>query len=167
MPQDRRLNPAELPQLNLPPCRLSISDDADGVRRVLDPLRGRRVALTPEEWVRQHFVAWMIDHLDYPKSMMANEVAIHFNGMSRRCDTVVYSRRGLMPLMIVEYKAPGITVSQKTFDQIVRYNSVLRARWLVVSNGLSHYIARIDYERGRVIFLESMPTREELMSQER
>ena len=66
MPLDRRLNPAELPQLNLPPCRLSISDDADGVRRVLDPLRGRRVALTPEEWVRQHFVAWMIDHLDYP-----------------------------------------------------------------------------------------------------
>lgn len=155
------------PALKLPPFDIPLRRLPDGTVQVHDPLRDKWLVLTPEEWVRQHFVAWMIDHLDYPKSMMANEVAIHFNGMSRRCDTVVYSRRGLMPLMIVEYKAPGITVSQKTFDQIVRYNSVLRARWLVVSNGLSHYIARIDYERGRVTFLESMPTREELMSQER
>ncbi len=131
--------------LKLPPAPLRRRVDPDGVERVFDPLRGKYVALTPEEWVRQHFVAYLVGWLGYPAPLMANEVGITFNGMSRRCDTVLYSRAGLAPLMIVEYKAPEIPLTAKVFEQILRYNIVLNVKWLVVSNGLQHFCCSIDY----------------------
>ena len=82
---------------------------------------------TPEEWVRQHFVAWLTGALGYPASLMANEVGLRLNGTLRRCDTIIYDR-SLRPLVVVEYKAPSVTISQRVFDQIARYNLVLRAR---------------------------------------
>ena len=94
----------------------------DGVERVLDPLRGKWVALTPEEWVRQHFVAHLTENLGYPAALMGNEVPLTLNGTSRRCDTVLFSSEGLRPVMIVEYKAPHVEITQRVFDQIVRYN---------------------------------------------
>jgi hypothetical protein len=153
------------PTLNLPATRLDIRDDfPDGLRRVRCRLRGRYVALTPEEWVRQHFVAYLVDCLGYPAPLLANEVPITLNGTSRRCDTVLYSTDALAPRLIVEYKAPHIPITQKTFDQIVRYNMVLRVPWLMVSNGLSHYCCRIDYSTtpAKVRFVDRIPTYSEL-----
>lgn len=151
-------------RLNLPPVELCIARESDGVVRVHDRLRGYSVALTPEEWVRQHFVEMLIAKLGYPPAMMANEVGVELNGASKRCDTVVYSPHGLRPLAIVEYKAPSISLTQKVFDQIVRYNMVLRVPWLMVSNGLRHYCCRVDYDARRVAFLPDLPTYVDLES---
>lgn len=131
-------------RLNLPPVQLDIRPAADAVRgdyEVYDRLRRRWVVLTPEEWVRQHFVAFLCNERGYPAALIANEIGIKLNGTLRRCDTVVYSRH-LKPLVIVEYKAPTVAVTQKVFDQIARYNSVLCAPYLIVSNGLGHYCCR-------------------------
>ena len=92
---------------------------------------------------------------------MGNEVSLTQNGIARRCDTVVGDRTG-QPLVIVEYKAPSINVTQKTFDQIVRYNMVLKAKYLIVSNGLNHYCCQIDYDNGSYRFLEAIPEYREL-----
>lgn len=146
-----------MPALNLPPCELRLRPDADSRRgglEVYDALRHRWVALTPEEWVRQNFVAFLVSCRAFPASLMGNEVELKFNGMSRRCDTVVYTR-SLRPLCIVEYKAPHVAVTQKVFDQIARYNSVLQASYLIVSNGLAHYCCR--YNGAGYEFLRDIP----------
>lgn len=150
------INAHSLPPLNLPPCELRISC-RDSQVTVFDPLRHKHLALTPEEYVRQSFVAYMTNHLGYPASIMANEVQIELNGTVRRCDTVVF---GLdrQPLVICEYKAPMIAITQDVFDQIVRYNMVLRARYLVVSNGMRHYCCRIDYDGDTYHFIPTVPT---------
>ena len=118
------------PRLNLPPVPLRLKDE-DGIVKVFDPLRDKYVALTPEEFVRQHFTAWMRDARHYPASLMANEIGIEVNGTRKRCDTVVFGKDG-KPMVIVEYKAPDITVNQAVFDQIVRYNMTLQDRKSVV-----------------------------------
>lgn len=143
------------PKLNLPDAELRLCDDG-GTARVWDPIRAKWVKLTPEEWVRQHFVSMLVNVRNYRAGMLANETAVELNGMSRRCDTVVFDRNR-RPWMIVEYKAPKVSVSQKTFDQIVRYNMVLRARYLVVSNGMSHYCCEMDYAAGSYRFLPDVP----------
>lgn len=143
-------------KLNLPPYDVRVTVNASGERSIYDRLRQKYVALTPEEWVRQHFVEFMIVHRGYPASLMANEVGITLNGTKRRCDTVVFDRRGL-PLTIVEYKSPEVAVTQNTFDQIVRYNMVLHARYLIVSNGLTHYCCAIDYDGHTYTFLDDVP----------
>lgn len=146
-----------LPKLNLPAAEgLRFTRDEAGRVKVFDPLRRAHVALTPEEYVRQTFVSWMTHSLHYPASIMANEVSVKLNGLSRRCDTVVFHPDG-RPLMIVEYKAPEVTISQATFDQIVRYNMVLRAEYLVVSNGLNHYCCHIDYQTETYQFIPQVP----------
>lgn len=114
------------------------------------------MALTPEEYVRQHFCFWLTGELGYPQSMVSNEVSIKLNDTRRRCDTVVFRPDG-SPFMIVEYKAPTVAVTQEVFDQIVRYNMALRSRFLTVSNGLCHYCCEIDYEKDTYRFLPSLP----------
>lgn len=132
-----------LPPLNLPPAELKFSR-GDGVLKIFDVLRKKYVTATPEEYVRQRFVYWLTNSLHYPKSLMANEIGIALNGTRKRCDTVVFNSLG-KPFIIVEYKSPDVAVSQKVFDQIVRYNMVLQAKFLVVSNGIHHYCCAIDY----------------------
>ena len=114
------------------------------------------MALTPEEWVRQNFVRFLIEDREFPPALMNNEISLSQNGIKRRCDTLVADHQGT-PLVIVEYKAPTIEISQKTFDQIVRYNMVLRARFLIVSNGITHYCCKIDYESNSYTFLKDIP----------
>ena len=143
-------------KLNLPEYEYKVKKREDGSWAIWDRLRARWVALTPEEWVRQHFVEWLINEKGYPFALMGNEVSLTQNGISRRCDTVVGDRTG-QPLVIVEYKASSINITQKTFDQIVRYNMVLHARYLMVSNGLTHYCCQIDYETNSYRFLEDIP----------
>ena len=114
------------------------------------------MVLTPEEWVRQHFVHYLLEQKGYPQALMANEVQVVLNGRRRRCDTVLY-RRDLTARMIIEYKKPEVEITQAVFDQITRYNMVLRVDYLIVSNGMQHYCCRIDYEKGSYYFLPEIP----------
>lgn len=149
------LDPLSYPPLNLPPAELRL-EQTDAAITVFDPLRRRRVRLTPEEWVRQHFTAFLIHHKGYPAGLLGNEVSLTLNGMTRRCDSVLY---GLdrQPRMIIEYKAPSVKITQKVFDQIWRYNMVMRVEWLIVSNGLQHIVCRLDKENGTYAFLPELP----------
>lgn len=149
-----------LPKLNLPPVELRLNVEED-ILKVFDPLRKKYVAFTPEEYVRQHFTAWMRDTLHYPVSLMANEIGLELNGTKKRCDTVVFNPDGT-PMIIVEYKAPDVRISQATFDQIVRYNMVFRARYLIVSNGLNHYCCVVDYDNNTYHFIPAIPDYHEL-----
>ena len=141
--------------LNLPPFDARI-DTKEGKHFILDVIRRRYVALTPEEWVRQHFVHYLITYKGFPRTLMANEVQLSLNGTKKRCDTVLY-KRDLTAQMIVEYKAPDVKITQAVFDQIGRYNLVLHVDYLVVSNGLSHYCCRMDYEHNTYRFLPDIP----------
>ncbi|MCD8041873.1 MAG: type I restriction enzyme HsdR N-terminal domain-containing protein [Tannerellaceae bacterium] len=141
--------------LNLPPCKVKVIEK-DKKHQIFDPVRKRYVALTPEEWVRQNFVSYLITEKGYPKELVANEIAIKLNGTSKRCDTIVYNSF-LAPLVIVEYKAPNIPINQTVFDQIVRYNMVLKVKYLIVTNGLSHYCCQIDYDTLSYSFLQGIP----------
>ncbi|MBD5284914.1 MAG: type I restriction enzyme HsdR N-terminal domain-containing protein [Bacteroides sp.] len=142
-------------ELNLPKYNARIRND-NGLLKIHDRIRQKFVALTPEEWVRQHFINHLIDNLGYPQSLMANEIGVTLNGTRRRCDSVVFNHAG-KPLVIIEYKAPEVSISQKVFDQIVRYNMVLHAAYLFVSNGLNHYCCSIDYTDGSYSFLKEIP----------
>lgn len=146
--------------LNLPSFNAKISVK-DGKNIIFDPLRRKYVALTPEEWVRQHFVHFLIVEKSYPQSLMANEVLVQLNGMRKRADTVLYNR-DLSAKMIIEYKKPEIEITQGVFDQIMRYNMVLKVDYLVVSNGLRHYCCRMDYECNGYTFLKDIPAYSDL-----
>lgn len=150
----------KFPPLNLPAAALKLGEQ-DGHPSVFDPLRRRFVRLTPEEWVRQHFTSYLIRSKGYPAGLVGNEVSLTLNGTARRCDSVVYGQDG-RPRMIVEYKAPGVPLTQKVFDQISRYNIVLRVEWLVVSNGLQHLCCHVDIEKGTYGFVPQVPSYEEL-----
>ena len=141
--------------LNLPPADLRLSQ-REGQTAVFDPLRRRYVRLTPEEWVRQHFVHYLIHHKGYPEGLLANEVSLSLNQTAKRCDTVLYDQHA-HPRMIVEYKAPTVPLTQKVFDQIYRYNTVLRVEWLIVSNGLQHVVCHLNLQKGTCEFLPQVP----------
>ena len=141
--------------LNLPPFEPKISEQA-GKITIWDPIRKTWTALTPEENVRQAFLSYLVNHKGYPASHIANEQSIELNGMSRRCDSVIYDKSGT-PKVIVEYKAPTVTISQKVFDQIARYNLVLHVDYLIVSNGLKHYCIKMEYPTGKYVFLQEIP----------
>lgn len=141
--------------LNLPKYETKICE-RDGKLQIFDTLRKCHVALTPEEWVRQHFVNFLIESRGFPAALMANEVAITVNGMKRRCDTVVYDKQ-LQPRVIVEYKAPTVKITKEVFAQISRYNLTLKVDYLIVSNGLQHYCCRMDYPNNSYSFLHEIP----------
>ena len=128
----------------------------NGTVMIFDIVRKKYVVLTPEEWVRQHFVHFLIAHKGYPTTLLANEVMVKLNGTTKRCDTVLY-RRDLSARMIVEYKAPHIAITQHVFQQIYAYNSVLRADYLIVSNGIKHYCCHVNYQSMKVEYLEDIP----------
>lgn len=142
-------------ELNLPPFDRKVTQ-REGKTFIFDIIRRQYVALTPEEWVRQHFVHFLTDEKGYPQSLMANEVQLKLNGMSRRCDTVVYDRT-LKPRVIIEYKAPTVNITQQVFDQICRYNMVLQVDYLIVSNGLVHYCCKMDNITRTYIFIKEIP----------
>ena len=141
--------------LNLPTYNVNVKK-IDGRLSIFDPLRRKFVALTPEEWVRQHFINFLVSQKEYPETLIANEIQINLNGLKRRCDSVVYDRN-LSPLMIIEYKAPEVNITQSVFDQIAQYNIVLKVKFLIVSNGLSHFCCKIDYEKQQIEYLQDIP----------
>ncbi len=146
-------------KLNLPPIELKIINK-EGKNFVFDRLRKQYVRLTPEEEVRQVFVSFLIDYKAYPEGLLANEVAIPLGKTKKRCDTVLYDKF-LTPLLIIEFKAPSVEISQQTFDQIARYVSSLNAPWLIISNGLQHFCCYKEKEE--YVFLKDIPDYNELM----
>lgn len=141
--------------LNLPPYDVKLRGTREKPE-IFDFLRRRYVALTPEEWVRQHFVHFLIDHKGYPKGLLGNEIELKIGEKRLRCDSILYNNV-LAPRMIMEYKAPSVAITQKVFNQISTYNLLLHVDYLIVSNGLQHYCCRMDYERGRYEFLQDIP----------
>lgn len=148
--------------LNLPSFEIKLSGTAEKPT-IWDILRQKFIALTPEEWVRQHFVHFLIEHKGYPAALLANEIQLKCGDKTLRADSVLYSRE-LRPRMIIEYKAPHITLTQKVFDQISAYNLLLHVDFLVVSNGLQHYICKMDYDGKKYLFLEDIPEYSELLT---
>ena len=146
--------------LNLPSYPIKIKEKGEK-QLIFDFLRRKYVALTPEEWVRQHFVHFLVEHKGYPQALLANEVELKVGEKKLRCDTLLYNR-DLKPRMIIEYKAPTIQLQQKTFDQISAYNLLLKVDYLVISNGLQHYCCKMDYTQQRYSFLEQLPDYEKL-----
>jgi len=151
-------------ELNLPVSELRI-EKQNGKAFVFDRLRKQFVRLTPEEYVRQQFVSFLIEHKGYPSGRIANEIGIVLGNVRKRCDTVVYDNY-LQPLMIIEYKSPSIAISQKTFDQIARYNFTLQVPWLIVSNGIQHFCCRTDKEKKEYVFVNKIPEYERVKNYE-
>ena len=142
-------------RLNLPSYQIKVSGTQQKPT-ILDILRRKYVALTPEEWVRQHFVHYLIEHKNYPASLLANEVKLQVGDKTLRADSVLYDKQ-LRPRMIVEYKAPTIKLTQKVFDQISVYNMMLKVDYLIVSNGVESYCCKMDYENRKYTFLQDVP----------
>ena len=142
-------------ELNLPSYNFNIK--LEGQRKLIfDSIRKKYVVLTPEEWVRQNFISYLVEMKNYPKGLIAVEKKVDVNRMPQRSDIVLYNNKAI-PVMIVECKAPGVKISQKTFNQIARYNMNLQVPYLVVTNGLSHYCCQIDYERNSFKFIPDIP----------
>jgi hypothetical protein len=123
---------------------------------IFDEIRKKFILLTPEEWVRQHVVQYLLQDKNYPKSYINVEKLIKVNELNKRYDIVVYQPNGEL-FLLIECKAPEVKISQQTFDQIARYNLVLNAKYLMVSNGLNHYFCKIDFEKEKYVFLEELP----------
>lgn len=123
---------------------------------IFDELRKKYLVLTPEEWVRQHFVCFLINEKKYPISLIALEKQLTINNRKKRTDILVFNKEG-NPEIIVECKAPAIKINQDTFDQIARYNLKLKANYLIVTNGLEHFYCKMDFENETYIFLKEIP----------
>ena len=148
--------------LNLPTYsfKLKYSDDSE---HIYDQFRKKYVRLTPEEWVRQNFAQFLIDEKEYPRGRMVIEKSLHFNNMKKRCDILVYDATS-NPLVMVECKAPEVKIKKEVFDQIAVYNLFFKVRYLMVSNGLEHYMCRVDFDKRKTEFLTSIPAYHELVS---
>lgn len=139
------------PQLNLPLAEIRTKDGM-----IWDILRKKYLKITPEEWVRQNFIHYMINHLGYPLGRMASEFKVDYYRMNKRCDIVVFDE-SLKAKVIVECKAPEIRITEDTFYQIAKYAHVLKAEFLILTNGMEHYCALIKSDRNSIIYLKEIP----------
>ena len=142
-------------RLNLPSFEIKLSGTPEKPK-IFDILRRKYVTLTPEEWARQHFVHYLIEHKGYPMALLANEVELKAGDKRLRCDSILYNKV-VQPRMIIEYKAPTVVLTQRVFDQISAYNLLLHVDYLVVSNGMQHYCCKMDYDHQKYLFLEDIP----------
>tara|TARA_R100000789_G_C2972983_1_gene141271 strand:- start:409 stop:855 length:447 start_codon:yes stop_codon:yes gene_type:complete len=142
-------------KLNFPPYSFRFKNSQNKIA-VFDEIRKKFVNLTPEEWVRLHCVQFLIQEKNYPKSLINVEKQLKLAGLIKRYDIVVFKPDGEI-LLIVECKAPGVKISQQTFDQIARYNLSLKADLLMISNGLEHYFCTMDYQSKNYNFLKELP----------
>ena len=147
-------------RLNLPQYEIKITEK-DGKHMIFDFLRRKYVALTPEEWVRQHFTHYLVEHKGYPKGLLGSEIELQIGDKRLRCDSILYNKVA-QPQMIIEYKAPTVPLQQKVFDQVSAYNLLLRVDYLVISNGMEHYCCKMDYEHQKYLFLQEIPDYEKL-----
>ncbi|SFS31619.1 type I restriction enzyme HsdR N-terminal domain-containing protein [Lutibacter maritimus] len=141
--------------LNLPTYKFRIKSNENKLF-IFDILRKKYVVLTPEEWVRQHFVHYLIEEKNYPISLIAIEKKLTINGLTKRTDILVFNTNG-EPYIIVECKSPSIKINQDTFDQIARYNLKLQSHFLIVTNGLEHFYCTMDFKNENYQFLADIP----------
>jgi predicted type IV restriction endonuclease len=153
-----------LKPLKLPPCSLRIKE-GPGAKLVYDRLRRKYVALTPEEWVRQHFVNYLTEYLGYPPGLIQVEASFRLNSMMRRADILINDRGG-QPVMIVECKAQDVNISQAVFDQVINYNYNYGVRYIILTNGITHLTAKIDTATRNFVQLEQIPDYETVISPE-
>ncbi len=139
---------------------LSIKEH-NGRRYVLDILRRKYIALTPEEWVRQSFIRFVVEKKNYPQALLANEISLNLGNKKLRADSVLYDKM-LKPRMIIEYKAPKISITQRVFDQIFSYNILLSVPYIIVTNGIEIYVCKLDEKEKKYMFLDDIPSYEEL-----
>ncbi|MFM2370249.1 MAG: hypothetical protein RL619_2575 [Bacteroidota bacterium] len=123
---------------------------------IFDEIRKKFIVLTPEEWVRQHVIQFLLEEKKYPKSLINVEKVLKVNGLRKRYDVVVFNPDGSI-FILIECKAPEIKIAQATFDQIARYNMTMKANFLMVTNGLNHYFCQMDFENEKYTFLENLP----------
>ena len=141
--------------LNLPeyPFKITLKDSR---HFIFDEIRKKHLVLTPEEWVRQHFIRYLISEKKFPKSLIQIEAGLNLNQLQKRTDIVIFNNSG-QRIMVIECKAPGIKITQKVFDQASRYNSIHKTNWLVVTNGLQHCYAEIDHDNESFAFVQELP----------
>jgi len=142
-------------KLNFPTFTFRFKNSENKVA-IFDEIRKKFIILTPEEWVRQHVVHYLLQEKKYPKSYINVEKLIKINDLNKRYDVVVYQPNGEL-FLLIECKAPEVKIAQQTFDQIARYNLVLKAKFLMVTNGLNHYFCQMDFENEKYIFLKELP----------
>lgn len=148
-----------LPRLNFPEYNFKLqkaSPDGQSIK-IFDKIRGKYVLLTPEEWVRQHLIQYMLSEKGYPSGLLSVEKKIKVNGLTKRTDVLVYDKKGL-PLLLAECKAPQVSIDQKVFDQAARYNMVLGVQYYVLSNGIQTICCKVDHELQKYQFLEEFPS---------
>jgi hypothetical protein len=153
-----------LKQLNLPLYSFKIKGK-EGSETIFDPQRKKWVKLTPEEWVRQHFVQYLIKEGGYPAGLIGIEMPFRFNTMKKRVDVLVHDRNG-NPLMIVECKSPEIRISDfyedKVYDQIGEYNMQYNVLYVIVTNGMLNYAFKFNTEKKQYEHLLEIPLYKDL-----
>lgn len=147
-------------KLNLPEYNFRIKKE-NNQTKIFDLIRKKFVVLTPEEWVRQNFIMFMLKENNFPQSLVAVEKELELNKLKKRTD-IVFFNRDAKAMIIVECKAPGIEISQNTFEQIARYNIKLCVDYLIVTNGINHYCCKMDYQARTYKFIETIPTFNEI-----
>lgn len=147
--------------LNLPPYPFRITE-RNGQFFVFDEIRKKTLLVTPEEWVRQHFVQYLVAQKKYPKSLIQLEGGLKLNGQSKRSDILIFNPSG-EKILLVECKAPSVKITQAVFDQIARYNITYRVPLLAVTNGLEHFYCKIDFLKGKYFFVDELPDYEDLI----
>lgn len=143
-------------KLNFPTYSFRFKNSENKVA-IFDEIRKKFVILTPEEWVRQNVIRFLLEEKKYPKSYINVEKLIKINDLSKRYDIVVFEPNGKI-FLLIECKAPEVQISQQTFDQIARYNLVLDAKHLMITNGLNHYFCQMDFENEQYTFLRDLPS---------
>lgn len=149
-------------QLNLPQYSFRISGK-DGDEMILDTIRKKYVKLTPEEWVRQNFIQYLVNEGKYPPGLIGVEVMSKYNDLKKRVDILVHNRSG-KPVLIVECKSPDVKIADEVFEQIATYNMGFKVPYLVVTNGIDHYACKIDHEQKKHEFLNVIPLYEDLLT---
>ena len=142
-------------QLNFPTYQFRFKNSENKVA-IFDQIRKKFIILTPEEWVRQHVIQFLLEDKKYPHSLINVEKVLKVNGLRKRYDIVVFNPDGSI-FILIECKAPSIKISQVTFDQIARYNMTMQAQFLMLSNGLNHYFCKMDFDNERYLFLPDLP----------
>ncbi|HPX07691.1 MAG TPA: type I restriction enzyme HsdR N-terminal domain-containing protein [Tenuifilaceae bacterium] len=150
-------------ELNLPPFEALIKEK-EGQSVIFDTIRRKYVALTPEEWVRQHFINFLIAYKGFPNGLMAVEQKVTINRMSQRVDIVAYNRKG-KPILVVECKVPDVKLTQATIGQAARYNLQLQAGYLIITNGKKHFCCRINLQNSEYEVLQRIPDYQELVEE--
>lgn len=142
-------------ELNLPQYPLKIKEEG-GARYIFDSIRKKYLVLLPEEWVRQNFIQFLVRDKNYAASLIAIEKGLKLNELQKRADIVIYDKQA-KPIVLIECKAPKVKINQEVFEQVARYNMVFKVPYLVVTNGLEHYCAKVNFETNSFEFLKDIP----------